>query len=93
MRLILILLVLAGCSKTPPVVPATQVQVVRETIEVQRPCRVTPPPRPAPLARPLPSDAERLAALLAAKLKEYADPDRYADRLEAALRKCTEEAP
>ena len=79
---------LAACTQSPQSAPATQIQVQRDVVEVQRPCRVVAPARPAPLARPLPDDAERLNALLTAKLLEYAGPGRYADRIEAALAEC-----
>lgn len=89
MRLFLILLALAGCAKPDPTPPATKVQVVREVVEVQRPCSVTIPARPSPLARPLPNDAEKLAAILGAKLEEYAGAGRFADRVMDALARCT----
>jgi len=82
------LISLAGCATTNrPCVPKVETQIVVKT--VQRPCPVTIPTRPAPLARPLPSDLERLAATLAGKLAEYTAPGGYADRASAALRTCT----
>ncbi|AHE52588.1 hypothetical protein [Sphingomonas sanxanigenens] len=78
---------LAGCSSTPP--PAVAVRTVEVVREVQRPCPVTPPPRPAPLDRPLLADAAALAALLGARLAEWAGPGGYGERADAALMLCT----
>lgn len=82
-------LALAGCAtdNCPP--PGIQLQTVTKTVEVQRPCAVTQPKRPAPLATPLPTDAVQLAAMLGAKLYEYAGPGGYADRAHDAIETCT----
>lgn len=84
---------LAGCASgiTPP--PAIEIRTVTKTVEVQKPCPVTIPQRPAKLATPLPNDAVRLAALLGAKLVEWAGPGGYGDRADAALRKCAPTQP
>lgn len=81
--LLFVPLPLWGCATTEPRV------VIKE---VSRPCPVTVPTRPKPLDRPLPDDAVSLAALLAAKLLEYAGPGGFADRAESSLRTCTEAA-
>lgn len=86
MRLLFAALLLAGCARTPP--PAVEVRTVRQTVEVQRPCPVTIPKRPAPLARPLPGDAVALAATLGEKLSEWAGPGGYGDRAQRALERC-----
>jgi len=90
MRAIVMLVLLAGCSTVPSV---PEVRIQKETVEVARPCAVTVPVRPAPLARPLPSDSVALAALLGGKLSEYAGPGAYADRAEAAIKICTSGGP
>lgn len=81
-------LAITGCGavQTRPAVEIRTVEVVKET---QRPCPVSIPPRPTPLARPLPSDSVALAALLGAKLVEIMGPGGTIDRYEAALRICT----
>lgn len=81
------LLAACGTGVTPP--PAVEVRTVVKTVEVAKPCPVTIPERPAPLAKPLPTDAVRLAALLGAKLVEWAGPGKYGERADAALRQCT----
>lgn len=86
--LILAPLALAGCTTTQTAPPAVEIRTVTKTVEVQKPCPVTIPQRPAKLATPLPDDAVRLAALLGAKLVEWAGPGGYGDRADAALRKC-----
>lgn len=68
--------------------PAVEVRTQVVTKEVQKPCPVTKPARPAKLARPLPTDAVKLAALALAKLAEYAAPGGYADRADAAITEC-----
>lgn len=82
------LILLAGCagSNRPPAVQIRTVEVVRE---VMRPCAVTVPQRPEPLARPLPTDAVALAAVALAKLAEWSAPGKYGERADAALRTCT----
>ena len=86
MRLLVIALLVAGCARTPP--PAVEVRTQVVTREVMRPCPVTIPKRPAPLARPLPSDAVALAAVLGIKLGEYSGAGAWADRAERALERC-----
>lgn len=83
-------LMLAACAHDEP-----GVRVVTQTVvkEVQRPCAATKPKRPDPLARPLPVDPVQLAALLAAKLAEYALPGGYADKADAAIELCTAATP
>jgi len=82
------LILLAGCSSTNRTPPAVEIRTVEKVVEVQRPCAVTVPARPAKLARPLPTDTTALSALLAAKLLEYSGAGGYADRAEAALAIC-----
>jgi hypothetical protein len=81
-------LALAACStaKTPP--PGVEVRYVDRVAEVQRPCPATRPERPEPLARPLPKDANALAAVLLAKLIEYAAPGGFADRADHVFDAC-----
>jgi hypothetical protein len=82
------IVVLTACAgATPP--PAVETRIVTKTVEVQKPCPVTVPVRPAPLAKPLPTDLGKLVAALGAKLVEYAGPGRYADKADAALKTCT----
>jgi len=83
------LALVAGCGTgvVPP--PAVEVRTVTKTVETQRPCPVTQPARPPRLAKPLPTDAVKLAATLGAKLAEYTAPGAWADRMEAALSECT----
>jgi hypothetical protein len=87
--LILLPVLLAGCAKPTAAPPGVQVRVVETVKEVQRPCPVTVPKRPAPLAKPLPPDAVQLAALLGAKLQEWAGAGGYGDRADTALATCT----
>lgn len=68
--------------------PAVEVRIVEKLVEVQKPCPVQKPDRPAPLARPLPGDSTQLAALLALKLADWAGPGGYGDRAEMALNRC-----
>jgi len=82
---ILAVLVLAGCA-TPK--PAIEIRTVEVPVVEQRPCPVQIPKRPDPLARPLPSDANELARLLAAKLDEWAGAGGYGEQAEAALKRC-----
>lgn len=81
----------AACSQTPRPAPGTRVVYQDVVREVQRPCPVAIPQRPAPLARPLPDSPARLVDLLTAKLKEWAGEGGYGDRADAALHTCTEE--
>lgn len=90
MRLIIIsvaALALAGCATTGQ---PTRVETVEVIKEVQVPCPAQRPARPAPLG-PLPADLETLAALLAAKVKEYAGPGAYADQADAIMARCTQQ--
>lgn len=66
------------------------VRVETQTVylETQRACPGEKPARPAPLARPLPTDPVALAALLGAKLMEYAGAGQYADRADAIIDRC-----
>ena len=91
MRALWLLLACAGCATPQPVIPPVQIQ--KEVVEVQRPCAVTKPVRPAPLARPLPVKSDALIAVLASKLMEYAAPGAYADRADAAITTCTRTSP
>ena len=84
---------LAGCATKGPLPPAVEIQTVTVTKEVMRPCPVTIPQKPALLARPLPKDAVQLAALLAAKLIEWAGPGGYGERADTALKTCTAPVP
>lgn len=79
---------LTGCGTGAPP-PAVEVRTQTVIKEVQRPCAATIPNRPTPLAKPLPTDAVRLAALLGAKLVQWSGPGGYGDRADAALRECT----
>lgn len=81
-------LLLTACGTDRPR-PAVEVRTQTVVKEVQRPCAVTIPQRPAPLAKPLPTDAVKLAALLGAKLVEWAGPGKYGERADAAIRECT----
>lgn len=78
---------LSGCAGNPP--PAVEVRTVTRTVETMRPCAVTPPVRPAKLARPLPSDPVALAAAVTLKLMEYDSPGGFADKALAAIGQCT----
>lgn len=85
--LMLLPIALTACAGTTPP-PAVEVRTVVKTVEIQRPCPITTPVRPAPLARPLPTDAVKLLALVAAKLVEYSGAGGYADRADAAIELC-----
>jgi hypothetical protein len=85
----LLCLALAACGGDPPQSPGMKVEYQTVVKEVQRPCPAKKPARPAPLARPLPTDAGALASLLAAKLLEWAGKGGYGERAEAALEVCT----
>ena len=82
-------LALSACAHDQSAPPAVEVRYQTVTKEVQRPCGVTVPTRPAPLAKPYPSDAVQLAATLAAKLAEWSAPGGFGDRAVAALEICT----
>lgn len=85
-------LTLAACgANCPP--PAVEIKTVEVIKEVMRPCPVTIPQKPGALARPLPTDTAALAALLGAKLAEWAGPGGYGERAEAALKTCTAPTP
>ena len=79
-------LVLAACSTTGT--PGIEVRTVEVPVEVQKPCPGIVPQRPDELARPLPTDANALAALLAAKLVEWAGPGQYGEQAESYFRTC-----
>ena len=83
---------LSACATTRGSLPAVEIRTVEVVKEVQRPCPVAIPERPAPLVRPLPEDSTQLSALLGLKLAEYAGPGGFADRVLAALVLCTKEA-
>lgn len=89
--LVLVLtLALLACDLPRPE-PATKVVYQDVVKEVPRPCPVTVPKRPGPLARPLPESSARLIDLLTAKLYEWAGEGKYGDQADAALRTCTKE--
>lgn len=81
----IVVLALSACAKPTP--PATQIKIQRETVEVMKLCPETLPKRPAAIGA-LPGDLQKLAALLGAKMMEYAGPGGYADRVEAAHEAC-----
>lgn len=83
------LFALTACATTGAPPPAVQIRTVTRTVEVSKPCPVTKPVRPAPLARPLPTDAVALAAMLGSKLLEWSGPGGYGDRADAAIGQCT----
>lgn len=80
-------LALSACTTTPEPI-GTKVVYQGVLKEVQRPCPVAKPARPAPLARPLPNDPGRLVDLLTAKLTEWAGAGGYGERADAALESC-----
>ncbi len=77
--------VLTGCSTMQGPVEVETVTVVKET---QKPCPAERPVRPAKIGT-LPTDLVALVAVLGAKLAEYSDPGKYADRAEAIMDRCT----
>lgn len=81
----LALILLAACSTDQQ---AQQVRTVTVSVPVATPCKATKPVRPAPLAKPLPTDLNALVAALAAKLGEYALPGEYADQVDAFVKAC-----
>jgi hypothetical protein len=74
----------AACAHVDPPVKIETVEVVKE---VQKPCPGEKPERPAKIGV-LPTDLAALAALLGAKLAEYSDPGKYADRADAIMDRC-----
>lgn len=78
---------LSSCAGTTPP-PAVEVRTQTVVKEVAKPCPVRTPVRPAPLARPLPSDAVALAALLGSKLSEWAAPGGFGDQALKAIATC-----
>lgn len=90
--LLLAALIIAGCDSHPQSV-GTKVVFQEVVKEVPRPCPVTNPTRPAPLARPLPTDPGALVSLLVGKLLEWAGPGGYGERADAAITTCTKPAP
>lgn len=85
MKYLLPILLLAGCSNGPR---PERVVIQEKVVEVQRPCPVTAPDRPAPVGA-LPSDARDAVLILSAKLLEWAGDGAYADRADAAIAICT----
>jgi hypothetical protein len=81
-------IMLASCGEHPE---SAGTKVIYQTVEkeVPRPCPVTKPVKPKPLARPLPVDPARLIDLLAAKLLEWAGPGGYGERASQAIDICT----
>lgn len=79
-------LVNTACATPAP--PGIEVQTVTVYRDVQRPCPVTKPVRPAAIGK-LPTDLQALAAVLGAKLAEWSQPGGYGDRAEAAIETCT----
>lgn len=82
-------ILLSAWSCTPPQSAGTKVIYQTVEKEVTRPCPVTRPERPAPLAKPLPKDPARLLDLVVAKLTEWAGPGGYGERADAAIVTCT----
>ena len=80
------MLALAACATTGD--PPVRIETVTVIEEVEKPCPATRPTRPEPLGE-LPSNPIALAAVLGAKLAEWADEGRYGDRVEAILDRCT----
>lgn len=80
------ILALTGCASAGE--KATKIETVEVVKETQRPCPGDQPKRPAPLPTPLPDDYEQLAAVLAAKLVEYAGLGMYADKADAIMARC-----
>lgn len=91
MRSWMLLIMLAGCATTPKPCPPVQLPRV-ETIEVVRtvakPCAVTKPAIPAPLARPLPTGSDALIAVLVEKLAQWAGEGGYGERADKAISEC-----
>lgn len=87
MRKLLMLapMLLAACTTTQP---GIEVRTVEVPVETQRPCPGIVPERPAPMERPLPTDANVLIARLAAKLIEWSGPGMYGDQAESYFATC-----
>jgi hypothetical protein len=80
-------LALVACA-AKPVTPAVQIKVVERVVEVQRPCAATRPALPTKLVEPYPTDAVKLAIMLAQKLADYSGPGGYGERADSALALC-----
>lgn len=95
MRSWMLLFLLAGCATTPRPCPPSLPRVeVKEVIrEVAKPCPVTIPAKPAPLAKPLPTKSDALIAVLTGKLLQYAGAGGYAEKADEAIRLCTSPQP
>ncbi len=89
MKYLLPLLLLAGCSGAPR---PERVVIQKQVVEVQKPCPVTAPDRPAPVGA-LPADARDAVLTLAAKLLEWSGAGGYGDRADAAIGICTKALP
>lgn len=81
---------LSACAATPKPCPPALPKI--ETIEVVRtvakPCAVTKPAIPAPLARPLPVGSDALIAVLVEKLAQWSGEGGYGERASAAIDEC-----
>lgn len=82
------LALLAGCGGGERPGPGIKVEYVDRFVEVSKPCPVTKPDKPAPLARPLPNTAAQLIDVLTAKLTEWAGDGGYGDKADAAIGVC-----
>lgn len=80
---------LTACAATTP---AIDVQIQERLVEVQRPCPVTAPERPAHIGT-LPDDARDAARVLAARVLELQGAGGLLDQLYAALAICTATTP
>lgn len=70
--------------------PAIQTRIQDRIVEVQKPCPVQIPERPAPLTQEdLASNAVDTALILTARLLEWQGPGGYGDRANSALEICT----
>lgn len=84
-------LLLTGCPNR--VQNGIEVRTVEVIKEVQVPCPVALPPRPATiLPSGLPEQAQDAVSALYAALLQWQGDGKYADQAEAALRICTEAA-
>jgi hypothetical protein len=77
-----------GTDQARPTTPGEHVIFKDRFVEVQKPCPVTKPVRPAPLARPLPADPGALVSLLTSKLLEWAGPGGYGESADSKLDTC-----